>query len=43
MNMNTFNPHNYEDDDHSYEGWEAVPGLFLKLATTNPYWGDMIK
>jgi len=33
----------YDSDDFSYEGWEAVPAIFLKQATVNPYWGSLVK
>lgn len=33
----------YDSDDYSYAGWEAVPAIFLKQATVNPYWGDLVK
>jgi len=39
----SMDPGKYESDDFSYEGWEAVPAIFLKQATVNPYWGDLVK
>lgn len=33
----------YDADDFSYAGWEAVPAIFLKQATINTYWGDLVK
>ena len=33
----------YDADDFCYEGWEAVPAIFLKQATVNSYWGDLVK
>jgi hypothetical protein len=33
----------YDADDFSYAGWEAVPAIFLKQATVNTYWGDLVK
>ena len=36
-------PANYSADDYVYGGWETVPAIFLKQATINTYWGDLIK
>jgi len=33
----------YDSDDYDYSGWAAVPAIFLKQATVNPYWGDLVK
>jgi len=37
------NPHKYESDARSYDGWAQVPAAFLKQMIVNPYWGDLIK
>lgn len=39
----SMDPGVYDSDDYSYEGWEAVPAIFLKQATVNPYFGDLVK
>lgn len=36
-------PGQYDADDFAYGGWETVPAIFLKQATVNPYWGDLVK
>lgn len=41
--VSSMDPGNYESDAHDYTGWEAVPAIFLKQATVNPYWGDLVK
>lgn len=41
--MGMDNPHKYDDDSADYKGWANVPGLFLRQATVNSYWGDLVK
>lgn len=41
--VSSMDPGNYESDAYDYAGWEAVPAIFLKQATVNPYWGDLVK
>jgi hypothetical protein len=36
-------PGQYDADDFAYGGWETVPAIFLKQATVNPYFGDLVK
>ena len=33
----------YSSDAYDYAGWEQVPAIFLKQATVNPYFGDLVK
>lgn len=41
--MEKSDPHKYDDDGGSYDGWANVPALFIRQATVNPYWGDLVK
>lgn len=43
MGMMMENPHKYDDDSADYKGWANVPALFLRQATVNSYWGDLVK